>query len=332
MCPGRGPCEGIHGERFGSTMTSVLRSCDGRSQPGKVCDQCQLRRLFAGTTKNIVQPAETAKEVKDFGMKAARLEWRDEKQNREEVLFLSEEISDDGHWTCICELGLQQIEVRLLETDDELALRLGTSLHGVPENEMEERLAKARRVRNALYLVQGERVQVARRDRRAGGAGYATDPGPLANEAVIAVSHRQNLRRIAQQVPRVAPEQRSSLDDALDQMLVPEKLICDDNPKFIRVRGRRKYVYYGPLGQSIVNLPVVWVEETWRSPNEPTQEYTEGKQNEVSPVVANHMSPSRLTNGINRYPLPIKRDLVSVVVWVVWRTNEAYCLVSFHFY
>ncbi len=67
MCPGRGPCEGIHGERFGSTMTSVLRPCDGRSQPGKVCEQCQLRRLFPGSTKNIVQPACVTMKVDSTG-------------------------------------------------------------------------------------------------------------------------------------------------------------------------------------------------------------------------------------------------------------------------
>ena len=83
----------------------------------------------------------------------------------------------------------------------------------------------------------------------------------------------------------MAPEQRSCIDDALDQMLNPAELVCESNLKFIRERSRqnipRKYVYYGPLGQDVVNRPVVHVMETWHKAEEPNAAYERRKDEEA---------------------------------------------------
>ena len=127
----------------------------------------------------------------------------------------------------------------------------------------------------------GDRVEVPRNDRRAGGVGYAGKRDPLWKEATLAVELWYNLQSISKEVLRIAPEQRSSVDDALDAMLEPNQLLCESNPITIRERMKRKYVYHGPLGRHIINRPVIWVNETWREPGDPSPTYTLAKHEEA---------------------------------------------------
>ena len=143
--------------------------------------------------------------------------------------------------------------------------------------------------KKALYVVEGEHIHVERLDRRSGGPVNKTKRQALKDEAMTAVGLWQDRQILGSAVPRVAPEQRSSIDDFLDSLIHPRDLHLDCNPKLEAVQFRvkhkdpRKYVYLGASGQALApeDAPRVLVSEDWIKDEEPHREYIKKKDYEA---------------------------------------------------
>ena len=163
------------------------------------------------------------------------------------------------------------MEVRLKETAAELALRKGEAPESVKSfgkggqrkrakshrmaagdshrlaegDEAAEETAEyeqALKQTKAVYVVEGEEMSVVRQDRRTGGAGYRTARAPLKEEAQVAVELWQKKWVCSRAVPRIAPEQRTCIDDALGSMVEPHDLLCDSKEKHSYERFKKTSV------------------------------------------------------------------------------------------
>jgi hypothetical protein len=112
------------------------------------------------------------------------------------------------------------MSARLLESNAELALRTRKA-----EKDHEPPLtqkAKIQQEHTAAYAIGDERVEISRADRPKGGGGYRTERCALRDEAEQAMNHWQKIQMLSKRPRRVAPEQRTLIDDALEVMLEPD--------------------------------------------------------------------------------------------------------------
>ena len=245
-------------------------------------------------------------------IKSQAAKYSSEKMHEYSVRFLEEMIAEDGSWSGRFQFGLKVVEVRLKETVAELALRMGKAPESVnsfgkggqrkrakshrtaagdtplSEGDDSHRTAEesaqyeqALKQTKVVYVVEGEEMSVLRQDRRTGGAGYRTARAPLKEEAQVAVELWQKKWICSRAVPRIAPEQRTCIDDVLGSMVEPHDLLCDSKEKHSYERFKknipRKYTCYVELGQEVETLPSVFVKETWAKEEAPDQEYEKRK-------------------------------------------------------
>ena len=123
------------------------------------------------------------------------------------------------------------MSARLLESNAELALRTRKAEkdHESPlftmqrDGDSSPRAltveAKIQQEHTATYAIGDERVEISRADRRKGGAGYKTVRCALKDEAEQALNHWQKIQMLSKQPRRVALEQRTRIDSALEVML-----------------------------------------------------------------------------------------------------------------
>ena len=139
--------------------------------------------------------------------------------------------------------------------------------------------------KHAVYVVEGEEFHVERLDRRSGGLSHWNKRQLLKDEAMTAVGYWQDRKILGSAIPRVAPEQRSNIDDFLDRLIKAKDLRLDCNPKLEAVQFRvkhkdpRKYVYLGAWSHAVApeDAPRVHVTEDWIKDEEPDREYTKKK-------------------------------------------------------
>ena len=291
-CTAGGPCKGIHGNWSAAENPCALPRCSGRALPGKRCDLCEKRqsriaaffretiRMDAAQAQNdLNEPDDDAENSisNALGLETFQMQWEEHPQKEETINFTSEETLHDGRWKCLFLVGANEASVQLLETDAELALRLGKAATDVGSCLVSK---EAQQKATATYVVGEERIEVGRKDRRKGGVGYKGERSALKDEATEAVHSWHKIQILSSQAVRVVPEQRTLIDDALDAMLEPAKLVLESTSRFTGGKTWRKYAYYGDLGRE-VQAPVVWVEETHRRAEPPSSKYCQDKQKEA---------------------------------------------------
>ena len=287
-CMGGEPCGGVHGSCWvAAENPSSLPPCSGRALPGKRCDLCETRhsriatffreqiRIDAGITQNDLSEADADAESQDrgaVGLETFRMKWQE--QQPEPIELINEVADADGRWEGLFRVGKDEVSVQLLESDAERALRLGlvaTEAEACPPSKQVVLRG------TATYTVGEERFEIQRADRRRGGAGYKGDRAALKDEALQAIHNWQKIQILSSQAMRIAPEQRTLVDDALDVMLQPKKLVLESTSRFTGGKTWRKYVYHGDLGKD-VHPPAVWVEETHWKGEQSSQKYDQDKQ------------------------------------------------------
>jgi len=200
--------------------------------------------------------------------------------------FRGETISEDGSWSGRFEVGIKEVEVQLIENAAELALRKGEAPESLKslgkrgqgkrvkkaDEDETHRMAefeKALKKTTAVYVVRSKateevgskvteaQISLERQDRRVGGPGYRTARAPLKEEAKVAVEQWQKRWIQARPVPRIAPEQRTCIDEALASRVEPRDLLCD-------MTARRSTVTSASRKTSLGSIPtgVAWVKRS----------------------------------------------------------------------
>ena len=151
-----------------------------------------------------------------------------------DIQFLEEVITHDGRWVGTFRIGMQDVQAKLQESAVEFTLR---QQHGsqkgkskpsqdqLPIAEDEKELYRqALAQKHAVYVVEGEEFHVERLDRRSGGLSHWNKRQLLKDEAMTAVGYWQDRKILGSAIPRVAPEQRSNIDDFLDRLIKAKDL------------------------------------------------------------------------------------------------------------
>ena len=308
-CEGQGACRKYHGGAFSKS------ACPNLALLGKACDACQVRRMWQKSDVGADVGEQDADAVPNpLGIKSQSVQYTSEQMPKYAVRFRGETISEDGSWSGRFEVGIYEVEVQLIENAAELALRKGEAPESLKslgkrgqgkrvkkaDEDETHRLAefeKALKKTTAVYVVRpkateevGSKVteafiSVERKDRRTGGPGYRGPRAPLKEEAQVAVEQWQERWISSRPVSRIAPEQRTCIDEALGSIVEPRDLLCDSKEKHSHERFQknipRKYTYYGILGQAVASPPSVFVKETWTKEEAPDQEYEKRKHNEA---------------------------------------------------
>ena len=295
-------CPGIHGDPFGSERPGELGRCEGqvRKSRGKACAECEFRHSGVQTCFNAFKERE--RERSDFtgspvvgpprfelSLEERELgEWREAMKRGGAIRLHAEEIAEDGRWSARFFVGaLEEVEVRLVEDDVELAVRLaGGKVVGPFDKPFDawEPVPKHAKY-HVVVPVENDTVErsmqvhVERADARKRSFGGRLVRQPLAQEAAVAVDFWKSRTLLAAQAPRVAPAHKTEVDTALEELLEADKLDYENSDRYTGGKHYRKYVYRGRLDAPVSQRPELWIEETVRGVH--TAAYKKAKQQEA---------------------------------------------------